>query len=354
MDKTIQARRRPRLLLVEDDAAMRDVLTRQLDARGCVVTAVDAAEEGIVEAGETAFDAVVADIHLPGRSGIDLAGYLLTQDPGLPVILITADPDEDLAREALSTGPVSYLVKPFENFELESVVQQALARRGWKAEAGGRLVNETAAGGAPDVPAEWIEFLEIESFAGPGHGERVARIAQLLCAEIPRDNHGMTVEELALAARIHEVGRLGSPDVELPAMAAASAELMTEAGFPRPAVRAVRHLYEHWDGTGGPVGLSGSNIPMGARVLAVSDSLDHYTAAWVQSGLNRDNAIDRAIHLVTVQQGRVFDSGVVGGLHRRIDDVRRAITGWHEADSTETVTTASFSSNLADMPFKVA
>jgi response regulator RpfG family c-di-GMP phosphodiesterase len=352
LDQPMAAGRRPKLLLVEDDAVTRELLARRLDVRGCEVIAVDAAEEGIIEAGQIAFDTVVADVHLPGMSGIDLASYLLAHDPGMPVILITGDMDEELARDALSLGPVSYLVKPIQPFELESVVQQALTRRGWRVDAEGRLVRDEPAG--PEVPKEWLEYVESESFAGPGHGDRVARIALLLHEEIQVDGGDVTPEVVALAARTHEVGRLGSPDAEPAITAAQSAELMAEAGFPRAAVRAVRHMREHWDGTGGPDGLSGANIPTGARILAIADSLDHYSAAWLRGGLNCDNAVDRAIHLVTVQQSRVFGPVAIAALHRRIEDVRRVIVEWHGSESNETLTTAAFSTRLADVPFKVA
>jgi hypothetical protein len=93
---------------------------------------------------------------------------------------------------------------------------------------------------------------------------------------------------------------------------------------------------------------------MGARVLSIADSLDHYSAAWLRGGLNCDNAVDRAIHLVTVQQSRVFGPVVIAALHRRIEDVRRVVVEWYESESNETLTTAAYSSSLADMPFKVA
>ena len=353
-DQPMAAGRPPKLLLVEDDAVTRELLAIRLRARGCEVIAVDAAEEGIIEAGDTAFDGVVADVHLPGMSGLDLASYLLTQDPHMPVILITSDPDEGLARDALSRGPISYLLKPIQPFELESVVQQALSRRGWLLEAGGRLVRDRAEPAGLEVPQEWLDYVEAESFAGPGHGDRVARIALILLEDTPSDDNELVGEAVALAARTHEVGGLGSAEPEPSTVAAQSAELMAEAAFPRAAVRAVRHMHEHWDGMGGPDRLSGSNIPVGARVLAVADSLDHYASAWVQGGLNCDNAVDRAIHLVTVQQESVFGPDVVAALHRRIEDVRRVIVAWHASATQETVTTAAFSSSASGAPFMVA
>ena len=117
------------ILLVEDEEITRSFIQRFLEREGYTVIAVDAAEEGIVEAGESPPDVLISDIHLPGLSGIELASFLLAQDPGLPVILMTGDPDEDLARRAFACGPVQYLLKPFEWFEMQAAVHFALGHR---------------------------------------------------------------------------------------------------------------------------------------------------------------------------------------------------------------------------------
>jgi response regulator RpfG family c-di-GMP phosphodiesterase len=342
--------RRPRVLLVEDDATTRELVARQLDKQGCVVSAVDAAEEGIVEAGEVKFDAVVADVHLPGLSGLDLAGFLLSQDPELPVILMTGDRDEELAREALARGPVSFLIKPFEAAEIEVALRQALSKRGWTPVDGAGYTDAAV----PLVPHEWLDIVDKDSFAGPGHGDRVARIAATLLAAMPVASEAVDPADLALAARTHEVGRLRSPSADTVTVATQSAELMAEARFPRPAVRAVRHMHERFDGSGGPDRLSATDIPLAAQILAVADATDHYTSAWVQAGLNPDNALDRAIHLVSVQQGETFSPVVVAALQRKREITREICTAPRLDAGPRQVTTASFASDLAAIPFKVA
>jgi len=350
MPELLSAEKKPRLLLVEDDTATRALLARHLEKQGCVVSAVDAAEEGIVEAGEVRFDAVIADVHLPGLSGIDLASFLTSQDPELPMILMTGDRDESTAKRAMAKGPVSYLIKPFELAEMEVAVRQALERRGWRSLGDANYSKGEQAG---DVPVEWLEFVDNESFAGPGHGERVARIAQALRHAMPLAAGEVEASDLALAARTHEVGRLRVPDADPATVVMQSAELMAEARFPRPAVRAVRHMHERWAGSGGPDGLSGSNIPLGAQILAVADAVDHYASAWIQAGLNPDNAVDRAIHLVTVQQTEVFSPVAVAALHRKRETVREICTVQRGTD-TDSLTTAAFARDLAAVPFKVA
>jgi HD-GYP domain-containing protein (c-di-GMP phosphodiesterase class II) len=264
---------------------------------------------------------------------------------------MTGDRDESLAQDAMSRGSVSYLIKPFEPSEIESALRRALERRGWTVTAG-RFGGGPM--GASTVPSNWLDIVDDESFAGPGHGERVAQIAAALLAAVAPANE-IDEADLTLAGRTHEVGRLRSPASDPATVSTQGAELLAEARFPRPAVRAVRHMHERWDGSGGPDRLSGADIPLGAQLLAVADATDHYVSAWLQAGLNPDNAVDRAIHLVTVQQSEAFSPLVVSGLHRRREEVREICTAPRvESMPTPKMTTAQFANDLASMPFKVA
>jgi response regulator RpfG family c-di-GMP phosphodiesterase len=311
---------RSRVLLIEDDAATRNLIARHLGREGYAVTAVEAAEEGMVEAADAAFDVVISDVHLPGLSGIELAGYLLSRDANVPIVLVTGDPDEALAREALSRGPVSYLLKPFELFELDAAVRQAIGRRESSALNDGGGEPEITAGGR--IPEEWLVLVDEKSYAGRGHAERVARISQLLLEAVPALGHEISAIELQHAARTHEVGRLGGAGADPTSVAVQGAEMLAQAGLSRPVVDAVRHLYERWDGTGGPAGLSGARVPAGAQLLSAADALDHYCSAWLQAGLRAEDAVERAMNLVTVQQGLMFSPVVVSAVHRERDRIR--------------------------------
>jgi response regulator RpfG family c-di-GMP phosphodiesterase len=319
------------ILLVEDEETTRLFIQRFLEREGYAVTAVDAAEEGIVEAGETPPDVLIADIHLPGLSGIELASFLLAQDPMLPVILMTGDPDEELARRALAAGPVQYLLKPFEWFEMQAAVRYALEQRDEAEERVPEAVleltdeaveeAEVESASVPGITADWFAEVDRGSWAGPGHGDRVARLAIALMGGV---TEAVTVEaqDLSLAGRVHEVGRLhlceGSPGE----IAMRSAEVLAEAGFPNDVAESVRYMHERWDGTAGPGRPSGSRIPVGAQLLAVADALDHYVSAWIRSGLAPEDAAARALNLVTVQQNQVFSPLAVGAMHRASDALR--------------------------------
>ncbi len=295
------------LLLVEDDSGARTMIHRYLSRQGYTVTAVESAEGALAAGAESeVYDVVISDVHLPGMSGLDLAGVLLERSPDQAIVLITGDPDEALAREALSRGPVSYLLKPFELFELEAALSQAIVRQ-----------DRMKATKAPEpmqssgpLPLQWLQYMDESSYAGAGHADRVARIARVLSVGLPEGQPEIDSAELTVAAWLHEIGRLAGGSSDPTTIAQRGSEMLVEMGCAPGAKLAVRHLHERWDGQGGPDGLAGSAIPMAAQVLAVADSIDHYCAAWLQAGLDVMSAVDRALGLVVAQQGSVFSPAV--------------------------------------------
>lgn len=117
----------PKVLVVEDDPAMRALLSRQLRRKGFDVSEAGDAETVLNQpANGAGYDLVVADVHLPGQSGVELARHLRKGDADSRVVFVTGDHDESLAREAMNEGAAGYLLKPFEFFELEAVVRSAL------------------------------------------------------------------------------------------------------------------------------------------------------------------------------------------------------------------------------------
>lgn len=294
-----------KVLLVEDDPGARTMIARYLTRQSYEVTAVDSAERALLPASDsTEHDVVITDVHLPGMSGLDLAGLLLDRSPTQPIVLITGDPDEALAREALSRGPVSYLLKPFELFELEAAVHQAIARQDKSRLTQAPLSTpETASG---PLPLQWLQYIDESSYAGAGHADRVARIARVLSIGLPRTEAEIDPAELTVAAWSHEIGRLQGASADPATIAIRGSEMLVEMGCAPGVKAAVRHLHERWDGQGGPDGLTGDAIPIAARVLSVADSIDHYCAAWLQAGLDAMSAVDRALGLIVAQQGTVF------------------------------------------------
>lgn len=121
-----------RVLVVDDDRALRRAVRRQLEVEGWSVVDVDSVAEaiGAMRDGRELFDCVVSDVHMPSMTGFDLIEQIRRHDDELPVLLMTGDPSLDGAVRAIETGAVSYLAKPFDQDTLATSVARAARRHG--------------------------------------------------------------------------------------------------------------------------------------------------------------------------------------------------------------------------------
>jgi DNA-binding response OmpR family regulator len=119
---------RPRVLIVEDDTEIADVLRRSLRIEGYDVKVSGDGPHALDEAGVFEPDAVVLDLGLPGMDGIDVARRL-REDGDVPILILTARDALDSRVEGLDSGADDYLVKPFEREELLARLRALLRRR---------------------------------------------------------------------------------------------------------------------------------------------------------------------------------------------------------------------------------
>ena len=117
------------VLVVDDEPALREVLSQRLTDWGCdVSTAGDVAEAEAV-LGRTHPDLVLSDVVLPGLSGLDLLRRFKAHDADLPVILITAHANVDAAVEAMKAGATDFLIKPIDPVALKAQIDAVGAER---------------------------------------------------------------------------------------------------------------------------------------------------------------------------------------------------------------------------------
>ncbi|WAJ36073.1 sigma-54-dependent response regulator transcription factor FleR [Pseudomonas sp. GOM7] len=118
-----------KVLLVEDDRALREALADTLMLGGHDYRAVDCAEAALVALGEESFGLVVSDVNMPGMDGHQLLVQIRQRHPQLPVLLMTAYGAVERAVDAIRQGAADYLVKPFEpRALLELVARHALGQ----------------------------------------------------------------------------------------------------------------------------------------------------------------------------------------------------------------------------------
>ena len=118
-----------RLLLVDDDAAVRWSLSETLAEEGHEVRAAENAEQALAQLNEYAPDLILSDIRMPGLDGIELLKRVKQHAPSVDVVLMTAYDDMPTVVKAMREGAFNFLVKPLESKELSAVLQRAFADR---------------------------------------------------------------------------------------------------------------------------------------------------------------------------------------------------------------------------------
>jgi two-component system response regulator PilR (NtrC family)/two-component system response regulator HydG len=118
-----------RVLIVDDDPAMREMVVSLLGDLGFDAVGQKGAEEAIAYVAEHEVDAVVSDIRMPGKTGLELVGEIHARRPGTPVILMTAFGSIDSAVEAMRAGAFDYVTKPFKRDELLLALERAFETR---------------------------------------------------------------------------------------------------------------------------------------------------------------------------------------------------------------------------------
>jgi len=178
-----------------------------------------------------------------------------------------------------------------------------------------------------------VHALEAKDRYTRSHSENVMRYAVAVARQM--DLPPESVDVIRRAATVHDIGKIGVPDhiLRKPGeLTAEEREIM--ARHPLIAVRIlsgmqfverelplVRHHHERWDGGGYPDGLSGTRIPMGARILAVADAFDAITSDRVY---RRSRTVAQALEILVENSGRQFDPDVANALIRWVDEAGRA------------------------------
>jgi putative two-component system response regulator len=269
------------VLVVDDDAAVRNLMARILRRARHHVVLADCAEEAIRVVEQQPVAVVLTDVNMPGSmTGLDLIEALHTRRPSLPIIPVTGAADESSLQQALDRGAAGFIKKPFTSGELLEKVDTALSRvLMTEVELRGRLL-------APTVASVLANAIEVRDGGMEGHTERLGALALAIGRRKGLSEHELGV--LELGAVLHDVGKIGIPDRILlkpgPLTQAERAvieshsvigdKMLAPLELLESVRRIVRHHHERWDGGGYPDGLATSEIPLLARIVSVADSIE--------------------------------------------------------------------------------
>jgi FixJ family two-component response regulator len=119
----------PAISIVDDDASVRAATARLLRSMGFSAHVFASAKEFLSSAQLRETACLIADVEMPGMSGVELQDHLIATGHTIPTIFITAFPDERVRDRAMNVGAIDFLSKPFDESRLLECVEQALMNR---------------------------------------------------------------------------------------------------------------------------------------------------------------------------------------------------------------------------------
>ena len=131
-----------RVLVVDDEPFVQEMLAEVLEGRGLDIVCAAGADEALEAYQHAPFEVVIADVHLGGRSGIDLIDEILELDKEATVVVLTGDPSSKTATRALERGAYDYLVKPFATPDVIGAAVERAVERGRLRELNQHLLDQ--------------------------------------------------------------------------------------------------------------------------------------------------------------------------------------------------------------------
>jgi response regulator RpfG family c-di-GMP phosphodiesterase len=357
------------LLCVDDDPHVLSALRRLLSIQGHRLLMAGSGEEGLEMLRHTDVDLVLSDMKMPGMDGAQFLEQVKAHSPDTIRILLTAYPDLHSTVTAINrAGIYRYVEKPWDNDVLLQILDDALQRKLLEREKAqlerltqqqNRELKQLNANLESQVRARTaelratLEALEqahdklknnfltsvkvftnlIEQRGGTmlGHSRHVAEFGRQIASYMKLDES--EAQDITLAGLLHGIGQLGLSDtlMRTPLNVLSSDERLAVMSHPikgQAALMAVEQLAgagklirsyrENYDGTGYPDRLSGSNIPLGARVLSVAHD---YNAAQEGDLTGRRLSKSHARGLIVAGRGTRYDPAVVDAFLAIVDDV---------------------------------
>ncbi|HJP60348.1 MAG TPA: HD domain-containing phosphohydrolase [Gemmatimonadaceae bacterium] len=335
-------KKKPLVLIVDDDEGIRLLLKRQMEQDGYAVALAADGRSAIAAAGAEPPDLVLLDALMPEMDGFQVAETLKSTDAtrNAPVIMVTALGDQESRLRALKAGVQEFLSKPIDRNEVSLRVRNVLVLKEYSnalAEQN-RALERRVAERTREVLEGYRETIETLTRAASykdeetgAHVRRISFYTQELAVAL-----GMNpafCETIHYASPMHDIGKLAIPDAILRKTGPLTAEewsvmkshttigaQLVGAGsspYLQMGAEIALHHHERWNGGGYPAGLKGERIPFSARIMNICDQYDALRSV---RSYKKAFAHETVVEIITTGDGRTmpahFDPDVLAAFKR--------------------------------------
>ncbi len=301
------------ILIVDDNRLILESLSELLKDEGVRLLTANDAQEATALVREEEIAVILCDNIMPGMSGLDFLTCLTTISPSTIKILMSAFADLPTVLTAINRSEVfRYVLKPWHDAEMTAAVREGLRR--YKLVQAMRKEDE-------DILRSLAQAIELKDPSTRGHCDRVAIYALMIAEalQVPREIQ----REIKYGSWLHDCGKIGISEVilngtgqltrqEFETMKMHSfwgADVAAKANLSQVARNIIHYHHERFDGTGYPDGLSGKDIPIEARIVAVADVYDALTN---DRPYRKSYPMAEAMEIMAGMQESTFDPEISG------------------------------------------
>jgi response regulator RpfG family c-di-GMP phosphodiesterase len=347
------------LLFVDDEPNILSSLRRLFRPLGYRVFTAEGGEQGLGILAEERIDLVISDMRMPEMNGAQFLEQVRMRSPDTVRILLTGYADVSAIVEAINKGQIyRYVAKPWEDNDIvigvrHALERQQLEREKERLEALTRQQNEelkelnATLEDKVQVRTEELRqamdklkksfvtsvrvfsnLIEMRESSFAGHSRRVADMARTIAQKMGLSEG--EVQDVFLAGLLHDIGKIGLSDKLLsrPSLTLAGQDRLDFAKHTingeaslmaleqlHEAAKLIRSHHERFDGMGYPDGLKGSEIPLGARILAV---VNDYDAAQIGTLGEKSLSATEALSMLIANRERRYDPAVVDAMSEAV------------------------------------
>ncbi|MBT3221746.1 MAG: response regulator [Proteobacteria bacterium] len=348
------------ILVVDDEPRNLRLMEAMLLPLGYDAVLANGGAEGLAKLGNLPVDLVLLDLKMPGMDGFEVLRQIRA-DPKtavLPVVVVTAHWGSETKVQALEAGADDFLSKPVDKAEMRARVKSLLRVKmahdnlsNYRTALEKTVVARTEELRCAMVRVEEASLDIIHRLARAAeyrdddtgaHLERMSRFAAAVAAQMGLSKK--EVRDILHASPMHDVGKIGIPDrillkpgrlsTEERAIMERHVELGvrilegSEYELPQLAERIIATHHERFDGTGYPKGLSGDDIPIEGRIVAIADVFD---ALISKRPYKEAKPAEECLRIIYSLKGNHFDPRVVDAFIEVWDEILD-INSWHQDD----------------------